>query len=1634
MKCRFEYKGRTFESEADLDEFLLISEALNGTDSVFSRWSKQQDSVYRKIKESNDRVFNAEKKGDIVITKNEGEPEDTDNIKGKGNYKSITELIHEIRIKDSEGEEHPLFPIYDGDNYWGKQWEKYRNGEYDSKVMAQVPFIEDLLTKVGNQYQPVKDQVTLNKIRKRMEDIWTQQALCGDVVHAMLSDFYRAKTDKKKRFCNLSESELKVEFEKITQNEYYSKFKDYINDSVINSIIKEAKKLDSEIRTKYGDDCMILSEKRLIGQGVINGNAVPIVGKMDLFVISPRGKMAILDFKCSPKEYTEYNQNEDPSKYDPAKVLTFKYQLAAYRRLLASIGISDSEANIDLGVIPLQFQNYHLNYDTKKVEFDGITSMNDSIQILSNTSASTGGNLYSTIEGNLEQIFPTENNLDNVTTGNILTDIQNEEKILFKEMKKRKYMTDEDITKFIKDKGGIKKNKITNNWEFKPYKFNDKEVFRANGKKSIEEAEIEIFNKVKERFKRKDDYVPTTTDSIRKDFKEAFKDGKSIDFRKLAKKISYSSGDPLYTQKQLEKYNNPLKYTLISTEDLDPILNQLGILMFKNKFTGLINIIKISDYFDPTLTANLGGENVKNRNTLFGTFLTDELVNSDSNSQAMAGVVGNVELMEVMLLLNKLPNLFSNNSSNGIGKIELLNPGTQRGLTASNEQLLYNFRRLCKLGNIKNNFINEHDQEGIIKMADHVSLCRATLEEILSSTDAESGLGKLRYTMESDIKSCISDLDNLGANPIILRQKLIQLDETLTSEYEHLKRETGTIQSEQTNPEYKLHQDILYAISQLSGVKLLQQIEDHSKFEISWKGISGTETDNPGTLQSKTLNEFTDQVTKAYQNVRDNVIAFNQELRQKVEALKKAKGFGLVKQYTIGNQVQDLYYNMYDQSSDDLMFVNPWDNTNNLTSEERDFLKFTLLKINDNRIKNFNPANIEALIKSDPSKYLKVPLVKGDLSSEIAVRDGWLNFIRSRFAMLNLKNIKTRLDRAATKLFSDKQQKQIEDGDMWHAINHFEASEDSEWREKLLSDESLGGKGYFEHNIETLLLKHTSAYKMADELNNVFPVLRALTINLNAQGAILNEKFQNDLEYILKYVKSRIHNQPLEQRTNGLDVLASEGIKTLMSTTSKLALAFNPRQWYQFIDGFWKDILVYYKTHPDQDTPFTKEGIMFAVKKVYQDLFHFGNEFTVTELLNQQYGFNDMDANTYIDRIKTDNTGILYHFWNVGFRFASRPDYYNRMTLFYAQMHKDGCVDAHKIVNGKLVYDWTKDKRFDAFAKGDKSNVEKYNKQKSLFITMARQFELEGVKNSDGILYQMDLNKPKLPKAYTNQQSESMKALSDRIYGYYAHEKKALIHSTLIGSLFMQMNTFWSAKKNQYAQERSFTQEGKWEQYEEDGQKYYWKEDTDGDLIPTNENTGVPVQIWKGKPQEGIALTAFEIYKAFRGKSDLTDKNHFSGVMDLFNNENIDPELRKLYSANMRQLLSDFILYVIIGQIMFAALTNQAQEYAKASGNTSLSNALANTALLGTTSILEASTRDANAVESVFGRGKDWTPFAIKKGDKICTDIIKVGTGKMDLYDFLIKNNGATSSTKPLWDSVKINTLGRKIGQRSTEE
>jgi hypothetical protein len=47
-----------------------------------------------------------------------------------------------------------------------------------------------------------------------MELVWEQQALCGDLVHKIMSDFFRGKTENERKLINLSGQELISELEK----------------------------------------------------------------------------------------------------------------------------------------------------------------------------------------------------------------------------------------------------------------------------------------------------------------------------------------------------------------------------------------------------------------------------------------------------------------------------------------------------------------------------------------------------------------------------------------------------------------------------------------------------------------------------------------------------------------------------------------------------------------------------------------------------------------------------------------------------------------------------------------------------------------------------------------------------------------------------------------------------------------------------------------------------------------------------------------------------------------------------------------------------------------------------------------------------------------------------------------------------------------------------------------------------------------------------------------------------------------------------------------------------------------------------------------------------------------------------
>ena len=80
------------------------------------------------------------------------------------------------------------------------------------------------------------------------------------------------------------------------------------------------------------------------------------------------------------------------------------------------------------------------------------------------------------------------------------------------------------------------------------------------------------------------------------------------------------------------------------------------------------------------------------------------------------------------------------------------------------------------------------------------------------------------------------------------------------------------------------------------------------------------------------------------------------------------------------------------------------------------------------------------------------------------------------------------------------------------------------------------------------------------------------------------------------------------------------------------------------------------------------------------------------------------------------------------------------------------------------------------------------------------------------------------------------------------------------------------------------------------------------------------------------------------------------------------------------------------------------------------------------------STEDFNFMKSIFGRGVQWTPFSINSGWRTVTSLYKCITGDKDLYDTVANGFSATRNLKPLFNFIKEQSLGRKIGDNGQND
>lgn len=1619
--CKYILGGKVFNSEIELDDYLSEMKDLYNKvgDEVFSKkWTPIQQDYRNKIKFSQkDQLEMAIKSGKIKLESSDLDDLDLDGIVGSLDTKGVTDLIKEMKSIDDKN----VFPIFRKDEYWNHVRKDLQEGNFgeNSKVKDFVPYIFDEIDSEGNYItHPINTEEEFKQVQERIESMWKQQGLIGTVVHDIFDIMYSKYTDNNGTdIRKLPNQQFKQEIKKIlktSSNSYEKLLKNFgtninENESFLDSVIEQAQQFNEDLKSKFdpeGEGLMVLPEITVKGVASLNNQNFKVIGRLDMLIIKPNGEIHIIDYKCSPKEYHQYND---------AKILTFEYQLAVYRRILQQLGLNTSEG-IHLWVVPIQFTNFNINKKNNLVTLDGIKLREGAtFEELRVSSPVINAKRFETIENNLNNIFKIDQ-VEDTSSDQILTKTRKWISKVFPEYAKVSELTDEHVREHCKNR--VIFNEKTGKWGYRRHKKSDLEF--------VKNTEEEVINAVKQDWinlrKNNLEKVKSLKSQLKKAQKENLGRGAIFNIINKQKDI-HTTEVPDWAQQVLQKYANDSWKIIPSQEALE----SLGIILLKNKFTGRVDVVKLSYTYD--LDARIGFGN--NRTTLLGNYVSDHVAKSQPDSLVMQSTRGNVELMETMYALNCIPNTF-NNDQGFIGEIQVISPYNEGG-GANNKSLMYNFQRLMNYSSEKNSPEYNYFNGKTIKMLSFTQLAQDSLHRILYS-HSNSRWDKF--------KESSNRLDQALGNQEQTMAELFNLKNQIEGEFGELIQNgvTTSIYDDYNSPEKRLYAEVMLAIGEIGGLTYQQQIKDHARIyegnslikAFLWDGFNGNLTDNPGTLRSETLNQASHLVDVAYQNIRDQLFKYKNELEESLDKYKQYKG--------ILNQ-NELYQNFYDERvTDDLVFKNPFEDSS-LDDMEKDLLKKILLDITKRRDPTIISMELlEAKIANDPDTLL-VPLIQKTGKPVTKSMGDFIKKIRDFLINFNPKNALISLKENLIEAVNPGENENKVPDTIWQMTNDIDVSKNAENRKNLISNR--GGIQEFETNLEMLSLKHEYAYIQKNEIDKILPFMKALSIHLANQGIILNDKFVNDLEYIQNFIKAKIQNKSLQN----IEALDNSLVKDIMQGTSIMALAFNPRQLYQVIDGFWKDCRIVFQNEGNSvgDSNLSAKNFKDSFFWIIQDIAKFNGKLSLGEAINQLYGINDMDINQLPSRYAKDTYGTD-RLQKAMFRFASRPDYYNRMTIFGAQMRGDGCFEAHSIINGKLVYDWTKDKRFDLFAKvkGDSkkvsnSELEKFNKQKALYYTMAKEMVKDGTLNPDGSKFILDINNPKpLPKAYTVRQSESMKALGDKTYGYYASEKKSLIQSFTLGAMIFQMNTFWSSKKNQYFSGRGYTQEGEFVDYTEENPenpdnpiKYYLKlNEQTGEMDITTENTGTPYQVWKGRPQEGIAITTSHIlFDLFTGRRDEEGEK----LYDLYWN-NKDPYLRKMYRANLRQLLADLIGIFIIGGLIAPSLTNAANDYAKKAGTETFDNAAMGYMATLSASMFATSTDDFNFTKSVFGRGIQWTPFSLSSATRSLTAWSQCVTGDKDLYDTVINQMSFTRNAKPIMDYVKINTLGRKIGQMSGGE
>lgn len=367
MKCTFNYNGKIFNSELELDDFLLShGHELYSKygDIVFSKSVPQQNvmhAIESHIDEGSRRLaekFHLDKdsmSGHMDIEYEKVDPP----------YVAVTEFLRGC-INPETGK--LLFPDFAPDDitingetlrgYFPRRYDDWKVGSFTTKEVND--FFDGDVTKTHRSFT----ESECKEFRKILETKWQNQGRIGTEIHKILQQIFKTVHTKEGKTWELyKETEEKL-YELINDNVD----KNLLSNDNIKEIIHYGKKLYKYLEENIGEDLTFYPEYIIWGNYLDSeGNQKQILGKIDLLIVDKYGKVHIIDYKTSPEDYSLPIDTE--GGYSSAKVQAFKYQLSAYNILSQMLGIGNSGTKVY--VAPMQLQNFKRD-DTGKWGFSGI--------------------------------------------------------------------------------------------------------------------------------------------------------------------------------------------------------------------------------------------------------------------------------------------------------------------------------------------------------------------------------------------------------------------------------------------------------------------------------------------------------------------------------------------------------------------------------------------------------------------------------------------------------------------------------------------------------------------------------------------------------------------------------------------------------------------------------------------------------------------------------------------------------------------------------------------------------------------------------------------------------------------------------------------------------------------------------------------------------------------------------------------------------------------------------------------------------------------------------------------------------------------------------------------------------------